>query len=398
LEILQRHSCFWPIARDADSPTLCRPSGHSGSGSTVLLGRLRSFEILQRSSLLSYGVVSFPSEARRNRTVNRREFGTLLGGAVALPLAARAQQSAKDGTIPVIGFLTARGHEESTHLADAFRRGLGENGYTEGRNVAIEYRWADGRYDLLPAMATELARRPVAVLAAAGGQPAALAAKTATATIPIVAAFNADPVAAGLVGSLSRPGGNVTGVSNLSTLLEPKRLSVLREVMRSAGTVGVLLNPTFPPSADQLKDIEQAAQAIGQPIGVLRASTDSEVEAAFESITVRRIPALLVASDPFFNSRRDLLTMLAARAAVPTMYGFRDYVVAGGLLSYGIDLSDVYRQLGLYVGRVLKGAKPAELPVQQPTKFEFAINLKTAKALGITLSDNLLALADEVIE
>jgi putative ABC transport system substrate-binding protein len=327
--------------------------------------------------------------------MRRRDFMTgIAGSAAAWPLAARAQHPA----MPVVGFLTARGQEESTHLAEAFRRGLGENGYVEGRNVTIEYRWADGRYDLLPAMATELASRPVTVLAAAGGQPAALAAKTATTTIPIVAAFNADPVAAGLVGSLSRPGGNVTGVSNLSTLLEPKRLGVLREMMQAAGTVGVLLNPTFPLSADQLKDIEQAAQAIGQPIDVLRASTDSEVEAAFESIAERRIPALLVASDPFFSSRRDHLAILAARAAVPTMYGFRDYVVAGGLLSYGIDLSDVYRQLGLYVGRVLKGAKPAELPVQQPIKFEFVINLKTAKTLGIKIPDNMVSLADEVIE
>ena len=326
--------------------------------------------------------------------MKRRQFITLLGGAaVAWPMAARAQPA-----MPVVGFLSTRGRDESAHLAEAFRRGLTENGYTEGRNVAIEYRWADGRYDLLPVMATELVSRPVTVLAAAGGQPAALAAKNATATIPIVAAFNADPVAAGLVGSLSRPGGNVTGVSNLSTLLEPKRLSVLREVMRSAGTVGVLLNPTFPPSADQLKDIEQAAQGLGQPIDVLRASTDSEVEAAFGSIAERRIPALLVASDPFFNSRRDHLAMLAARAAVPTMYGFRDYVVVGGLLSYGIDLSDVYRQLGLYVGRVLKGAKSAELPVQQPTKFEFAINLKTARSLGLAVPPTLLAIADEVIE
>jgi putative ABC transport system substrate-binding protein len=326
--------------------------------------------------------------------MKRREFITLLGGAATTwPLAASAQQQT-----PVIGFVSTRGRDESAHLVEAFRRGLAENGYTEGRNVTIEYRWADGRYDLLPAMAMELASRPVTVLAAAGGQPAALAAKTATATIPIVAAFNADPVAAGLVGSLSRPGGNVTGVSNLSTLLEPKRLGVLREMMQASGTVGVLLNPTFPPSADQLKDIEQAAQAIGQPIDVLRASTDSEVEAAFGSITERRIPALLVASDPFFSSRRDHLAMLAARAAVPTMYGFRDYVVAGGLLSYGVDLPDVYRQLGFYVGRVLKGAKPAELPVQQPIKFEFVINLKTAKTLGIKIPDNMVSLADEVIE
>jgi putative tryptophan/tyrosine transport system substrate-binding protein len=327
--------------------------------------------------------------------MKRREFITLLGGAaasVALPHATRAQQ------VPVIGFLSVRSRDESAHLVEAFRRGVAENGYTEGRNVAIEYRWADGQYDRLPALAAELVRRPVTVLAAAGGQPAALAAKAATATIPVVAAFSADPVAAGLVASLNRPGGNLTGVSNLSTAMEPKRLGLLREVVRTAGTVGVLLNPAFPAAADQLRDIEQAAHTIGEQVQVLRASTDRELEAAFEAIAQQRIPALLVASDPFFNIRRERLAVLAARAAVPTMYGFRDYVVAGGLMSYGIDLPDVYRQLGVYTGRVLKGARPADLPVLQPTKFEFVLNLKTAKALGVKFSDDLLSLADEVIE
>jgi len=328
--------------------------------------------------------------------MKRREFITLLGGAAAgWPLAARAQQPAK---LPVIGFLSARARDESAHLAEAFRRGLAENGYTEDRNVMIEYRWADGQYDRLPALAAELARRPVTVLAAAGGQPAALAARDATATIPIVAAFSADPVATGLLTSISRPSGNITGVSNLSTVLEPKRLSLLREVARSAGTVGVLINPTFPPSSDQLKDIEESARAIGQRLDVLRAATDRELEMAFETIAQHRIPALLVASDPFFNTRRDKLAVLAAHAAVPAMYGFRDYVVAGGLMSYGIDLPDVYHQVGLYVGRILKGAKLAELPVLQPIKFELVLNLKTAKALGVRFSDNLLSLADGVIE
>jgi putative ABC transport system substrate-binding protein len=325
----------------------------------------------------------------------RRDFIALIGGAaVAWPLAARAQQS----TMPVVGFLSTRARDESAHLAEAFRRGLGENGYAEGRNVTIEYRWADGRYDLLPAMAAELARHPVKVLAATGGQPAALAAKAATVAIPVVASFSSDPVATGLVGSLSRPGGNVTGVTNLSTQLEPKRLGILREMMRSAGTVGVLLNPAFPPSSDQLNDIEAAARAIGQPIDVLRATTDRELEEAFATVAQHHLPALLVGSDPFFNTRRDHLALLETRAGVPTMFGFRDYVVAGGLISYGIDLSDVYRQLGVYVGRVLKGAKPAELPVLQPIKFELVLNLKTAKTIGVKFSDNLLALADEVIE
>jgi putative ABC transport system substrate-binding protein len=329
------------------------------------------------------------------RRRDRREFIALLGGAVAAwPRTARAQQPA----LPLIGFLSTRARDESAHLADAFRRGLAETGYSEGRTVAIEYRWADGAYDRLPALAVDLVRRPLAVLVASGGQPAALAAKAATSTIPIVAAFSADPVAAGLVTSLGRPGGNLTGISNLSTVLEPKRLSLLREVVGAVGSVGVLVNPAFPPAAEQLADIETAARAIGQQLVVLRASTDDELAAAFDTVSQRRIPALLVASDPYFNTRRDKLAVLAARAGVPTMYGFRDYVVSGGLMSYGIDLSDVYRQIGLYAGRVLKGAKPAELPVQQPIKFEFVLNVKAAKALGVKFSDNLLSLADEVIE
>ncbi|HEY7665626.1 MAG TPA: ABC transporter substrate-binding protein [Xanthobacteraceae bacterium] len=326
--------------------------------------------------------------------IRRREFVVALGGAAAWPLAARGQ----DVAVPVVGFLSTRAQDESAHLSAAFRRGLAETGYSEGRNVAIQYRWADGRYDRLPALAAELARRPVTVLAAVGGQPAASAAKAATATIPIVAAFSTDPVAAGLVESLSRPAGNVTGVSNLSTAMEPKRLSLLRELVRPAARMGVLLNPTFPPASDQLSEIDAAARSIGQPLEVLRASTDDELAAAFATIAQQRIRALLVASDPFFNSRRARLAELAASAAVPAMYGFRDYVVAGGLMSYGIDLADVYRQVGLYAGRILKGAKLAELPVLQPIKFEFVLNLKTAKTLGIKFPDDLLSLADEVIE
>jgi putative ABC transport system substrate-binding protein len=299
--------------------------------------------------------------------------------------------------MPAIGFLSARALDESAHLAEAFRRGLAENGYTESRNVAIEYRWAEGRSDRLPALAADLVHRQVTVIAAAT-TPAALAAKAATASIPIVMEVGGDPVRLGLVASFNRPGGNVTGVSNLNAGLEPKRLSLLREVARAAGTVGVLLNPTFPPSSNQLKDIEEAARAIGQQLDVLRASTDGEVEAAFQTIAQHRIPALLVASDPFFNARRDKLAILAARAAVPAMYSYRDYVVAGGLMSYGIDLPDVYHQVGRYVGRILKGEKPEHLPVMQSTKFEFVLNLKTSKALGVKFSDDLLSLADEVIE
>jgi ABC-type uncharacterized transport system substrate-binding protein len=327
--------------------------------------------------------------------VKRREFITLLGGTmVAWPLAARAQQP----TLPVVGYLSARSPDESVHVVAAFRSGLAENGYVEGQNVTIEYRWALGQYDRLLAMAAELARRPVAVLAATGGQPAALAAKAATASIPIVATFSDDPVASGLVASLNQPGGNVTGISNLATTLEPKRLGLLRDLVPQAVTFGVLLNPTFPATASQLRDMQEAARTLGLQIHVLRASTDREIDTAFDSVAQHRIPALAVAADPFFNSRRDKLAALAARHAIPTMYAFSEFAVAGGLMSYGIDLADVYRQIGVYAGRVLKGVKPADLPVLQPTKFEFVINLKTAKTLGVSISDNLLSLADEVIE
>jgi putative ABC transport system substrate-binding protein len=324
--------------------------------------------------------------------MRRREFISLLGGAAAWPLAARAQQP-----MPVVGFLHSASPGPFASALAAFRQGLSETGYIEGQNVAIEYRWAEGQYDRLPALAADLVRRQVTVIAAIAGSAPAQAAK-ATASIPIVMEVGGDPVRLGLVASFNRPGGNVTGVSNLNAGLEPKRLSLLREVARAAGTVGVLLNPTFPPSSNQLKDIEEAARAIGQQLDVLRASTDGEVEAAFQTIAQHRIPALLVASDPFFNARRDKLAILAARAAVPAMYSYRDYVVAGGLMSYGIDLPDVYHQVGRYVGRILKGEKPEHLPVMQSTKFEFVLNLKTSKALGVKFSDDLLSLADEVIE
>jgi putative ABC transport system substrate-binding protein len=327
--------------------------------------------------------------------MKRRELIALLGGAAAAwPLAARAQQP----TRPVIGLLSVRSPDESAHLLRAFRGGLAQDGVIEGRNVAIEYRWAHGEYDQLPALAAELVHIPVAILVALGGEPAARAATAATATIPVVALFSTDPVKSGLIASLSRPGGNVTGISNLSTAMEPKRLGLLHDLVPQAKAFGALLNPEFPTFADQLADIQAAAQTTGVEIHVFRAGTDHDIEAAFESITQQRIAALLVASDPFFNSRRDEIAALAARRGVPAMYGFRDYAVAGGLMSYGIDLPDTYRQAGVYAGHVLKGAKPADLPVLQPTKFEFVINLKAAKALGVKFSDNLLSLADEVIE
>jgi putative ABC transport system substrate-binding protein len=327
--------------------------------------------------------------------MKRREFITLLGGAAATwPLAARAQQPA----MPVIGYLSTRAPDESAHLLAAFRRGLAENGFVGGQNVTVEYRWALGEYDRLPAQAAELVHRPVAVLAGTGGEPAALAAKAATATIPVVATFAGDPVKQGLVASLSRPGGSVTGISNLATTLEAKRLGLLHDLVPQAATIGVLLNPASSTAANQLSDLQEAARTIGLQLHVLRASTDGEIDAAFESVAQNRIPALAMAGDPFFNSRRDKLVALAARHAVPSMYSFRDYAVAGGLMSYGIDLPDVYRRIGVYVGRILKGAKPADMPVEQPTKFEFVINLKTAKALGLTIPAGLLSFADEVIE
>jgi putative ABC transport system substrate-binding protein len=326
--------------------------------------------------------------------MTRRAFITLLGGAAAWPLAARAQQSA----MPVIGFLSTRARVESAHLVEAFHRGLADNGYTESRNVAIEYRWADGRYDQMPALAAELARRPVTVLVSTGAEPSALAAKAATGTIPIVSTFTADPVERGLVASLNHPGGNVTGVNLLTATMEPKRLGLLHDLVPQAAIVGMLLNPNFPPAASQLRDTEGAARAIGLQLHMLRASTDREIDTAFESIAQQHIPALMVASDAFFITRREKLVALAAHYGVPAIYNIREYPMAGGLMSYGINLADAYRQLGIYVGQILKGAKPANLPVVQPTKFEFVINLKAAKALGVKIPDDLLSLADEVIE
>jgi putative tryptophan/tyrosine transport system substrate-binding protein len=327
--------------------------------------------------------------------MKRREFITLLGGAAAAwPLAARAQQPA----MPVIGLLSTRSPDESAHLLAAFRRGLAGNGFAEGQNVAIEYRWALGQYDRLPVLAAELVSRPVTVIVALGAEPAARAAKAATAAIPIVGTFAADPVASGLVASLNRPGGNVTGTSNLASTLEPKRLGLLRELVPHATTIGILLNPNFPPADNQSRDVQEAVRAIGLQLHVLRASTDREIEKEFESVAQHRIPAIAVMADPFLLTRRGTLAALAARHAVPTIYPFRDFAVAGGLMSYGIDLSQSYRQAGLYVGQILKGARPADLPVLQPTKFEFVINLKAAKVIGVKFSDNLLSLADEVIE
>jgi len=326
--------------------------------------------------------------------LKRRDFIALLGGAAASwPLAARAQQA----TVPVIGYLSARSPEDTTHLVEAFRRGLKETGFIDGQNVTVEYRWALGQYDRLPAMAAEFARRPVAIIVATGGDPAALAAKAASSTIPIVF-VTGDPVKAGLVASYSRPGGNATGINLLTTTMEPKRVGILHDLMPQASTIAVLVDPRFPTAGMQSRDIEEAAHAIGIQTEVFHASTDSEINAAFQSIAQRRLPALLVAGAPFFDTRRGNLIALTAQHKLPTIYQFREYAVDGGLMSYGVSITDAYRQVGAYVGRILKGAKPPDLPVLQPTKFEFVINLKTARALGIKISGDLLSLADEVIE
>jgi putative tryptophan/tyrosine transport system substrate-binding protein len=327
--------------------------------------------------------------------MKRRKFIALLGGAAAAwPLAARAQQPA----MPVIGYLSGRSPDDTAHLVAAFRRGLGENGFIEGQNVTIEYRWALGQYDRLPAMASELVRRPLAVLTTSGGEASALAAKAATSTIPIVFTTGDDPVKLGLVASYNRPGGNATGVRFLTTPAEPKRLGLLRELVPQATTIGFLLNPAYQSSAIQLSDAQEAARTLNLQVHILQASTDREIELAFETIAAQGIQALAVAADPFYDTRREKLVALAARHRLPAIYHFREFAEAGGLMSYGIDASDAYHIVGVYTGRVLKGVKPAELPVIQAEKFQFVINLKTAKALGVQISDNLLSLADEVIE
>ena len=327
--------------------------------------------------------------------MRRREFISLIGGAVAAwPLAARAQQPA----IPVIGFLSARSPGESAYAVAAFHQGLKEGGFIEGHNVTIEYRWAEGQYDRLPALAADLVRRQVTVIVATGGTGSSLAAKAATATIPIVFSSGDDPVKLGLVASLNRPGGNVTGMSNLITGMEGKRLGLLRELVPAATLMGVLLNPNNSPYEFQLRSVQDAAQSIGQQIHVLPASSEQDIHAAFKTIVRMQVQALLVGADPFFNGRREQLVTLATHYAIPAIYELREYAMAGGLMSYGTSLPDTYHQVGIYAGRVLKGEKPADIPVVQPTKFEFVINLRTAKAIGLDVPPMLLARVDEVIE
>ena len=327
--------------------------------------------------------------------MRRREFITLIGGAATTwPLSARAQQPA----IPVIGFLGSELPDLYVDRLRAFRQGLNEAGFVEGRNVMIEYRWAEGQYDRLPGLADDLVRRRVTVMVATS-TPAVLAAKAATTTIPIAFLTGTDPVAMGVVASLNRPGGNMTGVSNLSTAMGAKELELLHAVVPSATVIALLVNPTDPIIVETLsKDLQTAARAIQRELLVVSASTEREIDTAFTTLVQRKVGALVVGNDPFFNARPDQLVALAARYAVPAIYAYREFAAAGGLMSYGSNLTDDYRLVGVYTGRILKGEKPSDLPVQQSTKVELVLNYKTAKALGITFPISLLGRADEVIE
>jgi putative ABC transport system substrate-binding protein len=327
--------------------------------------------------------------------MRRREFIRLLGGvAAAWPLVARAQQPA----MPVIGYLSSGSPAAFAPMVAALRRGLNEGGAVEGQNFAIEYRWAEGQYDRLPAFAADFVRRQVAVIVATGGSDPALAAKAATATIPIVFTGGLDPVGLGLVASLARPGGNATGTINIAIELNAKRLEILRELVPAATTISVLANPSNSDGEVQSKEVDAAARTIKQRIVIFNASNEGDFDRVFESMVQSGTGALFVNASPFFTSQRKKLVALAARYAIPASYSFREFAVDGGLVTYGASIPDQHRQAGVYASRILKGEKPANLPVLQPTKFELVINLRTAKALGLNISDKLLALADEVIE
>jgi putative ABC transport system substrate-binding protein len=327
--------------------------------------------------------------------MQRREFiKVIAGSAAAWPLAARAQQP----LMPVVGFLNAASAEGYTRQLTAFLKGLGEAGYVDGRNVTIEYRWADGRSDRLPAMAADLVQRQVAVIAATS-TPAALAAKASTTTVPIVFETGADPVRLGLVANLNRPGGNITGVTQLSQEVAPKRLQMLHELLPMATSIALLINPSEPTAAEtQSRDVLSAARNLGLELHVLNASSESDLDGVFAEVTKMRVGGLVIGGSPFFTSRTKQLGALALRHAVPTVYSYREFAMAGGLLSYGADIADAYHLVGNYTGRILKGDKPGDLPVQQATKVELYINLKTAKALGVNVPNTLIGRADEVIE
>jgi ABC-type uncharacterized transport system substrate-binding protein len=326
--------------------------------------------------------------------LRRRELITLLGGAAAWPLVARAQQTA----VPVVGFMSGRSAEDSTRIASAFLQGLADTGFIEGRTVKIEFRWANGDYDKLPAFAADLVSRKVAVLVGVGGDVSAVAATKATKTIPVVFGMGGDPVKAGLVASFNRPGGNVTGYTLWTSEMESKRLGLLRELVPGVSLIGILVNPSFPPTEQELQSLEPAAKAVDQPLFVARANNDVELDAAFASFLEQRVGAFLVTAAPFFDTRQDRIVGFAAQRRLPAIYQFRQYAVAGGLISYGPNVVESYKSAGTYVGRILKGEKPADLPVMQPTNFDFVINLKAAKALGLTVPPTLLAEAGEVIE
>jgi putative ABC transport system substrate-binding protein len=326
--------------------------------------------------------------------MRRREFITLLGGtAAAWPLAARAQQK----TLPIIGFMSSRSPEDSQSVLAGFRKGLNDSGLVEARDVVIEFRWARGDFGRLPAFAAELVRDRVSVIVAAGGDPSGLAAKAATSTIPIVFA-SSDPIKAGLVASLNRPEGNATGVYNLTNDLPAKRLGLVHELFPNAALFGVLLDSKFPPAAREVQAFSEAARTIRQPLVLLNASTDPELDAAFAALAQQRVTAMLMTADPFFDSRRAKIIAFAAQQKLPAMYHFREYVIDGGLMSYGTSLAEAYREVGAYAAKILNGAKPSDLPVLQTDKFELVINLKTAKTLGLTIPASFLSLADELID
>jgi putative tryptophan/tyrosine transport system substrate-binding protein len=327
--------------------------------------------------------------------MRRREFITRLGSAAATwPLAARAQQP----SMPVVGFISSRSPDESASAVVAFRQGLAEAGYVEGQNVEITFRWAEGHYDRLPMMAADLARRQVTAILATGGNPPVFAVKVATATIPIVFIIGSDPVEVGFVASLNRPGGNITGVSLFTSVLVAKRLELLRELVPAATIIAFLVNPDNSNARPDTAVMQAAAARLGQKLIVLSARTDQDIDLAFASLGQQQATALVVNTDAFFLTRRNQLASLEARYAIPTIHDLREYIAAGGLVSYGTNLADAYRQGGTYVGRILKGEKPHSLPVMQPTKFDLVINLKTARALGLEIPPSVLALADEVIE